>query len=356
MTNTNTYEFTKAVVNGRFQLPHLGHLACFAKALRTAEQVYILIGSAQAYPNTVNPFVPKQREDMIRLMLEDAGYTAEDMQRITFAYIDDASYRNEVWQADIRDAVDEMPEDTITMVGFDKDEQSWWLDTFGWAVTEVFPKNADNFISRISSTRMRKRFFETKTVSLAFTSQSVIDYLTAFAKNPNSEFERLSHEHSYMKKELAKFDAYPYKGSLNCSTGDAIVVCNGHLLVTKRGNLPGLGAYALPGGHKDANETYLDSALRELTEEIKLKVPARVIRGSVKRTKMFDSPQRSAPFCKPTLGAYIELMPDNDGSLPRIRRGDEVASVEWLPMHMVRRNKNKFFDDHYQIIQYFTGI
>ena len=347
-------KYNKAVVNGRFEIPHVAHLEMIRIAKSVAEKVYIVIGSASAFPNIMNPFRPAERIAMLKAAIKDYGM---DYHEFEFVPVDDNNYRNARWEADIRDAVNEIRSDKITMVGYHKDKNSWWLETFGWELTNVPEQKVNGWT--ISSNDIRHAYFsgaDVRALHHDSLTPSTMDWLDNFKiKNP-IEYARLHTEHAYNQKELNKFKAYPYAASLNCCTGDAVVVCNGHLLVTIRGNMPGLGAYALPGGHKDSNETFKECAIRELNEEVGLKVCERVIRGSIKETKIFDYPTRSYPICKPTLGVFIELMPDNNGKLPKIKPKDEVRDVLWMPLHMVRRNRHNFFDDHYDIISYFCGL
>lgn len=128
-----------------------------------------------------------------------------------------------------------------------------------------------------------------------------------------------------MGKRIGEIQNYPYPDALNCCTGDSVVVCNNHLLVIRRKFAPGKDALALPGGHKNANETFLDCAIRELLEEVRIKVPEKVIRGSIRNSMLFDHPKRSVHFSKPTVAQYIKLEPNNDGSLPRIMGGSDDA-------------------------------
>ena len=342
-------KYNKAVCNGRYQIPHLGHLAMIEEATKIAETTYVVIGSAGAFMSPKQPFSVQERVEMLKLGLRDFGV---DLRKIKFVSVHDNRYRNSRWEADMRDAVDEQPDDKIVMVGFDKDKGSWWLDTFGWNVHQVEEYKYNDLT--ISATNIRNDYFSGKSLYNHPISKSVEMFLIGFKLT--DKYNTLKDEHEYNLKELAKMENYPYRDSLNCMTGDAVVVCNGHLLVTIRGNMPGLGAYALPGGHKNSDETTKECAIRELREEVRLKVPERVIRGSIKDQHLFDYPDRSYPICKPTQAILIELLPDNNGKLPKVSPRDEIRDVKWMPLHMVRRNRDKFFDDHYEIIAYFLGL
>lgn len=348
-------KYKVAVVNGRFEIFHKGHWACVLRALDVAEQVTIIVGSANASRSITNPFTAEERIRVINRILVNK-LSKPDYNRVKITVVND-NIRDTVWQADIRDCVYPNSDKDVIMVGANKDADSWWLDVFGWDVESVEIYKDDNGKS-LSSSRLRDIYFKSDEIELAILSEYLgweqIDFLNEFMFSEH--YKQLKLDYEYKVSELKKFDSYPYKGTLNCSTADAVVICNGHVLVTTRGNMPGLGLYALPGGHKNDDETYLDCAIRELREEIKLHVPLKVIRGSIKDQKIFDAPKRSSILCKPTLGVYIEILPDSNGSLPRVAVGDEIAKVEWMPLNIARRNQNRFFDDHWQIISYFTGL
>ena len=72
--------------------------------------------------------------------------------------------------------------------------------------------------------------------------------------------------------------------ALALMTVDAVVVQSGHILLVKRGDMPGKGLWALPGGFLNQEETMLDGAIRELKEETKIKVPVPVLKGSIKES------------------------------------------------------------------------
>lgn len=349
-------QFDKAVVIGRFQPFHNGHAAMVRKALEEAKIVYILLGSAYAYPNVLNPLTARERQTMIFSWL-NANFPIEDTVRVQFEHIPDYLYNEEKWKTSVRTAIRETKGDKIAIYGYEKDAGSYWLKAFGWTHVPVPPvqfKGKD-----LSATDLRPMIFEHKngwrSRLAVFVPQTTVNYIDKWMMEDT--FWRLFYEYEKWESELEKFKNYPYSDALNCCTGDSVVVCNNHLLVIRRKFAPGKDALALPGGHKNANETFLDCAIRELLEEVRIKVPEKVIRGSIRNSMLFDHPKRSVHFSKPTVAQYIKLEPNNDGSLPRIMGGaDDALEAFWMPMHEVKQNRGEFFDDHYQIIVAFTGL
>lgn len=350
------YKYDKAVVIGRFQPFHNGHARMVSEALAESKQVYILIGSSNAYPNVINPLTAKERKAMILRWIA-LKLKSSESERITFAEIPDSLYNDEKWKANVRLAIDERKGEKIAIYGYEKDEQSYWLKAFGWEHVPVKPYIWNG--RDLSATDLRKIIFGNKDTCRKELTGSVpletLDYLDIWMKTDN--FWRIFYEYELWEHELEKFKNYPYPDALNCCTADSVVVCNNHLLVIRRKYAPGKHALALPGGHKNANETFLDCAIRELLEEVRIKVPEKVIRGSIRNSMLFDHPRRSAYFSKPTVAQYIKLEPNPDGSLPRIMGGaDDALDAFWMPLHEVIRNQDQFFDDHYQIVVAFTGI
>ncbi|QFR55723.1 putative bifunctional protein: NMN adenylyltransferase/NUDIX hydrolase [Yersinia phage JC221] len=351
------YKYDKAVVIGRFQPFHNGHVKMVSEALKESKQVYILLGSSNAYPNVINPLTAHERKQMILRWIA-LNLKSHETECIKFAEIPDSLYNDEKWKSNVRLAIDEQAGDKVAIYGFYKDSESYWLNAFGWEHRAVKPELGKNG-GCINATDLRKVIFShkdgwEKEIS-PYVPESTIGYIDHWMASDN--FWRIEHESRKWESEIEKFSRYPYPEALNCCTADSVVVCNNHLLVIRRKFAPGKDALALPGGHKNANETFLDCAIRELLEEVRIKVPEKVIRGSIRNSMLFDHPRRSAYFSKPTVAQYIKLEPNPDGSLPRIMGGaDDAADAFWMPLHDAIRKQNQFFDDHFQIITAFTGI
>lgn len=354
-------KFTKAVVIGRFNpVMHKGHVSMVRKGLEVAEVVYIVIGSANKFPDVKNPVPVRNRHFMVQAVLMEC-FDRQERSRIRVVEVNDYKYNDEKWKTEVRFAVREQRRETITMVGYEKDEDSYWLKSFGWEHTPVEPHMVD-FLGKhvpMSSTFIRDAWLRNEKWPLTseFPAAS-IEFLKKYTwhddHHARSEFVRLHEERLMWDKEIKKFEAYPYPEALNCCTADAVVVCNNHVLLIERKFHPGKGAWALPGGHKEANETFRYCALRELEEEVKLKVPAKALRGSIHGEKLFDDPNRSPVFSKPTVAYYIVLDPNNDGSLPKVKASSDAKKAKWVPLHELKRNPI-LFDDHIDIVQYFVA-
>lgn len=359
----NEKQFTKACVIGRFEpVMHNGHVSMIHKALEVAQLVYILIGSANKYPDIKNPVCASERQDCITQILDDE-LSKEDRQRVKIRWVNDYKYNDERWKTEVRMQMDQRRWDNIAMIGFDKDEDSYWLKEFGWTHVPVEPLMVDYLGKHVpmSSTFIRDHWLRTGIILFKnVLPKASINFLTDFTWTDSmeltKEFIRLNEERLKWDAEIEKFASYPYPDSLHGVCADSVVVCNNHILLIERKFAPGKGAWALPGGHKNSNETFRYAALRELEEEVGLKVPAKVIRGSIRGQELFDDPKRTAVFCKPTVAQYIVLQPNHDGSLPKTQAGDDAKRAFWVPLHEIKQNPQKLFDDHWDIIQHFLAL
>ena len=156
----------------------------------------------------------------------------------------------------------------------------------------------------------------------------------------------------YLEKYKKQAAAYPYP--IIFVTADAVVMQAGHVLMVQRGADPGNGLWALPGGFVDAtgDRTMEDAALRELREETGIKVPEKVLRGSIRGNHVFAAPDRSQRGRTITHAIHIALE-DGEWNLPKVKGSDDAARAKWIPIS--RLNSEEIFEDHYDIIQYFLG-
>ncbi|MGL4521331.1 MAG: NUDIX domain-containing protein [Bacilli bacterium] len=350
-------KYSKAVVIGRFNPGmHKGHIELVRKGLEVAEKVIILVGSADRFPDVKNPIGSTGRISHVRDVV--CSHFHDDRYRVTVLGLDDYN-SDEKWKTEVRSRVGETQTDNIAMIGYEKDQDSYWLKEFDWDLVAVEPYMVNHYGRRVpmSSTFIRDSWLRTGEYTLRDALPiETRELLEDFMDVNEYEYARLREERRYWDKELEKFESYPYAASLNHCTADAVVLCNNNVLLIQRKFTPGKGALALPGGHKDSNETFRYAALRELEEEVNLKVPAKVIRGSIRDSHLFDNPNRSPVFSKPTVAQYIVLQPDADGTLPKVRAASDAKAATWYPLHWIRKNRDILFEDHYQIIEHFTGI
>ena len=344
-------KYTHAIVIGRFQPFHSAHQDLIQYSLTLAERVIVILGSARSASDVKNPFTPSMREEMIRACFPN------EQDRLVFRSVRDYPYNDHIWTTEVQNCVNEETEDEaetrICVVGFFKDRSSYYLNLFPqWSFEEFYCKNRDNL--KINGTQIREAYFSGDDSWSSRVPASIATQLEVFRQT--EEFAVLRREYDYLAKyqEDTKFVGVPYKPVF--ITTDAVVVQSGHLLVIRRGHHPGKGLLALPGGFLQPELTLEDNALKELKEETQIKVPAAVLRGSIKASRAFDHPERSARGRTVTFAYFIELEPSLKDGLPKVKGGDDAARAFWLPLSAVGENEDQFFEDHYSIIRTFLGF
>jgi ADP-ribose pyrophosphatase YjhB (NUDIX family) len=186
----------------------------------------------------------------------------------------------------------------------------------------------------VNATAVRQRMFDLKDPDMPATVQA---------------------DYAFYQKEKTTFANYPFPETLNFNCSDAILECQGHVLLIQRKFAPGAGAWALPGGFRNQRETFLDCAIRELIEETNVRVPEKVLRGSIVKTELFDDPSRSFGIPRNTMAVYMRINPNPDFSLPRANGADDAALCKWVPLTDAL-NTIQMYDDHKDILSKVTGV
>ena len=346
-------EYDYLVFIGRFEPFHNGHASVARHALERAGKLICLIGSADT-PRTIhNPWSASERAVMIRAALGD------DASRVLTRPLRDHLYSESQWIAGVQRAVAEMvradggPESPrIGLVGQDKDASSYYLREFPqWPLVDV------RRTETLSATELRRYLFEADGESgaggmrllQANVPGPVYEMLEAFRRN-SPAYGQLVAEQRFIDTYRATWAKAPYPPTF--VTTDAVVVHSGHVLLVRRRAEPGKGLWALPGGFVRQGETVLDGCLRELREETRLKLPAPVLRGSIKASHVFDHPDRSLRGRTITHAFHFEFP---TGELPPVKGGDDADKARWFPLADALEMGPQLFEDHLHIVHYFVG-
>lgn len=314
---------------GRFQPIHEGHIAAIKQAASQVHRLVIIVGSANTCRSIKNPWTYQERVDMIRKKLFQ-----EDVKNVMFVPLNDYMYNDHRWITEVRAIIANFDQSAgpsfrnSTLFGVKK-EGNDYLDWFPGIRYKSLPA-----VGNFNSTDIRVRMFESGDPAMPKTVMD--DYL-------------------YYKSEELRFAGYPFPETLNFNCADAIVTCLGHVLLIERKFAPGRGTWALPGGFRNRNETFLQCAIRELREETNLRVPERVLLGSIKSQKLYDNPKRSFGIPRNTLAVHFDIAPDAGGSLPRANGTDDANEAKWIELDTVI-NSLPLYDDHKWLISEATGI
>jgi bifunctional NMN adenylyltransferase/nudix hydrolase len=346
-------DFDYLVFIGRFEPFHNGHAAVARHALGRAKNVIFLIGSADTPRTLRNPWTVAERAVMIQAALDGVG------DRLIIRPLRDHLYNESLWVAGVQRTVADAIRDhrgdanaRVGLIGFDKDASSYYLREFPqWPLVDVQHTEA------LSATELRRYLFEAGDIDFhgallmlrANVPQPVFEMLEAFRKS-SPAYTQLVAEYRFIEQYKAAWKDAPYAPTF--VTTDAVVVHSGHVLLVRRRAEPGKGLWALPGGFVGQNEALLDSCLRELREETRLKIPVPVLKGSLRRQHVFDHPERSQRGRTITHAFHFDFP---SGELPEVRGGDDADKARWVPVSEALEMGPKLYEDHLHILEFFLG-
>lgn len=341
-------KYNLAVVIGRFQPVHNAHIALLARAGELADKILVIIGSDRRPRSYKNPWSGNERAAMLISALAEIG--AETDAQCFYEKNTDTIYNDQAWVSRIQKLVDQHSEagDRIAIVGHEKDSSSFYLRMFPQWSFESQP-----LMEPLDATQIRDIYFSDR-ANMNFLQgvvpASTLEFLEQFQKKP--AYRELIEEKNFLIQYKRQFAQLPYPPIF--VTADSVVVQSGHVLMVRRGAQPGLGQWALPGGfvNADSDASVFDAAIRELREETGIRVPERVLRGSVAGNRVFDAPDRSQRGRTITHAFYF-LLSETAGALPKVRGSDDADRAIWVPIGSL--DPVEIFEDHFDVIQHFTG-
>lgn len=329
-----------AVIIGRFQPVHNGHINIFKKAQQECKSMIVLVGSANAHRSTSNPFSFEERKEMIMRSLGK-------VTNVAVLPINDYPYDECAWTYHVQKVVNTICREDksfsrdVVLYGHTKDNSSYYLKSFGnWKYVEV--KNYEH----LHATDIRSAFFGSNVVLRGCIPETVADYMVEYMDTEN--FNNRVQEFKYISEYKKQYESLKYP--VIHVTVDSVVHCLGHVLLVERSGNPGMGQYALPGGFLDEFETIKDGILRELKEETKIDVPPGKLKNSLSHVNVFDNPGRSLRGRTITHAGLIDLM---EFELPKVKGGSDANRAMWVSLDKLDylSRKNMIFEDHYHIIR-----
>ena len=397
-----------AVIIGRMQFLHNGHTHLFREALKRAENVLVLIGSADKAPDPKNPFSYAQREAIVHKVFSDMpGSPTVWVAPLPDHYLDEV-WASGVMQAVERYSLDSMPEtgylvrdEDVDLVGHEKDESSYYLKMFPqWdfynapnernlsatdfrhdlfaripAIDIGFParlrvmmeqfdkKDAGSFTSDvirlltekyptlgihfIPNTNARALMEPLDMTHLKLNSPPAMhEFVEMYIHSP--EYQAMLGEQNGYDTNKLTWDMAPYENIF--VTTDAVVTHKSSILMIRRKNSPGRGLWALPGGFLGPKQWIRDSIIRELREETRIAVPNEDLLRIMQPIQVFDNPSRSLRGRTITHAARFNL--DHLGiERPKVRADDDADAVRWFSFAEIQRADAELFEDHAEIIK-----
>ncbi|NJK44941.1 MAG: bifunctional nicotinamide-nucleotide adenylyltransferase/Nudix hydroxylase [Pleurocapsa sp. SU_196_0] len=336
---SSTLESTFGVFIGRFQPPHETHVAVMLEGLQRVQKLIVVIGSARSARSIKNPFTAEERERLIADSLEAAGV---NRNRFAFVQVRDYFYNEAMWLAEVQGGVHAITKGStdISLLGHVKDGSSYYLKSFpNWQFSPT------SIVSSRNATAVREALWRGETTTaLEAVSPAVRDFLETFVTTP--EYADLRAEFEYVQEYKRQWSTAPYPPVF--VTTDAVVMKSGFVLVVKRGDHPGKGRLALPGGFLNQKETLLQGCLRELREETGFKVDWE---KHLRSSQVFDYPDRSVRGRTVTHAFHFDL---GLGSLPEVKGADDATDAFWMPLSETLAKPELFFEDHHAILEHFV--
>lgn len=337
------YEFDFGVFIGRFGPWHNGHKHVATKAMEKCQTLIIVEGSCGAPRNTRNPLTADERKEIIL-----ASFDPSLHDRIRITYVSDYRYNDDQWTTKVQQAVFSAIHSngfiagptSIALAGMSKDESSYYLGIFPqWDSIKVEQELV------ISATDIRDAYMKGD-LATVYDSMNLAG-ANKYIKIMDKIRDKLESDWNYEQTYEKTWGPGPH------FTADSCVVQSGHVLLIQRGREYGYGLWALPGGFVNRKEKTFDASLRELDEETQIKVPQKVLRGSMVKSQLFDDPYRSNRSRIITNAFYYRLadLPE----LPKVKGSDDAIDAKWFPLAQVAAMRDQLFEDHYDIISTLTG-
>lgn len=356
---TYNYDYLAAV--GRFQPYHAGHHNIVKTALQKSHKLIIMVGSANRPRTAKNPLTFEERKELIMSVLLSDSSLNNVEERVSIVPLNDYMYNDVKWETEVQSIINTAIHHPwragpvkIGIIGHSKDHSSYYLKKFPQYDLLDIPQE---YV--VNATDIRTSIYEKAyTPSDWFVNpehQKLIyrlmdgDIEKSRGRNISAMWD-VHREHKHIQDYKKQFASMPYPPVF--VTTDAVVVQSGHVLLVKRGAMPGAGLWALPGGFLNQGETIEEGMLRELVEETAISERLPKLKGNIVRWFVADHPERSQRGRTISHAAFIKLP---DGELPKIKGSDDAVHAQWIPLAQLKTMQNQMFEDHADIIDQFVG-
>ncbi len=333
-TQAMTPTYDTAVVIGRFAPFDIHHAERLSRIGDLAKRVVILVCAAEAAPSCRMPWTAAEREAMLR-----AGVGATDAE---ISRVDDHVYLPEAFAAEV--IARAAAQGTVCVVSRPADVRPEALAALPQVWTRI---SVDAPLLDLEGLYGDMAAFDAWAGQVPETVKTWLkDWRTA------PVFTAMAEEDRYVRDYRRSWAVAPYP--VIFTTVDTLIIHDDaqglpHMLLVKRGGVPGRGLWALPGGFLEPDETLQAAALRELKEETGLVVAAADIAARLTAVKVFDDPGRSSRGRVITHGHAFAFPA---GPLPDVEGADDAEHAVWTPLSDLAAMRDRFFEDHYAMIEY----
>ena len=363
------------IVIGRFQPFHNAHKELIQTALDQSDIVVVFVGSGDKHRSHKNPFRFKEISSMI------VGEFKEEIEenKLRLISLPDFISNDLIWANQIENYINSLKMNLInnndfnkpveihcTVFGHDKDDSSFYLKLFD----DYNLVHIDNLYNNLSSTDIRnflKESLHFDNFYQAFKDKLPKSTLWLINKNYIKYKKIIEDDINYLNKQRELFIDYPYPETLNFITTDVLVVLckdpggmineNDEVLLIKRKFHPGKGAYALPGGFLNTDETPFQGAIREFKEEVGVDLIKENYFITSNMMFLADHPKRSLYGRRLSFVYYLKIkgLKNIKDFKSKIKAGDDAKEVKFLSLKKALKPGNKgqykaFFDDHRELI------
>ena len=329
---------TTAVIIGRFQPLHNGHVALINKALENHSKVLILVGSVNKERDFKNPFSTEVRLKMISNVFE--GNTSVYARGLKDKPTDDE------WVAEVIANVNQIEEDPSKVVLYTSEKDSVFYEAnFLYNVSSMDSEgiNATDIRELLYTGEFKKH--KKALLNIPQVNWEYLDSILLVSKD--TSFWELSQEKQMCErgKRLA-ISAHKFSNPIE-PVAHALVIHDGSVLLVKRAGTRGKGQWAIPGGFIEHAESSRAAAVRELKEETGVDLM------TLRTKEMAQSVEENLDdLSVRTLGINYLYLLDPTEEKPKVTLDTkECSDYEWVSLDSVLKEERILFYNHNVVAQ-----
>jgi bifunctional NMN adenylyltransferase/nudix hydrolase len=311
--------------------------------------VLVLISAADKARESRLPWTADEREDLLRAGLDGEG-TGALAERFVFGRVGDHPYDPQGFAGEVRVQLEALAggdAGRVCVVARAADVRPDALAALPGDWDRITPPSGPDRATLLNALYGDAAAFAALEAAVP---AAVFARLTAF--RGTDSFAAMAEEHRYVEAYKTSWAVAPYP--VVFVTTDVVAIQANprgrpHILLVRRGGIPGKGLWATPGGYLEPEEELVDGALRELREETGLTLPDTDLKACLAGVHVFSDPERSSRG-RVITHAHHFVLPE--GPLPVVEGADDAEHAVWLPLEDLPALRGQFFEDHYAMIEY----